>query len=198
MVAAVGVVGRPLELVLGRRDRVAERCHGVALLVELQVVEDAPQGGARVVLVEDHEAWDDADPVGVAAQDLHRGGVEGAHPHLARILAHEALDAAAHLFCRLVGEGDGEEAVRPDLVGGDEVGDPGREDAGFAAPRPREDQEGAFLVHDGFPLGRVETVQQGVGVGRGGIAGGHQDRVYRWLAGDPPPATRPTRPLNSF
>ena len=198
VVAAVRVVGRPLELVLGRRDRVAQRGHRVALLVELQVVEDAPQGGARVVLIEDHEARDDADAVGVAAQDLDRGGVEGAHPHVARPLAHKVLDAAPHLLGRLVGEGDREEAVRPDLVGGDQVGDPGRQHPGLAAPGPREDKEGAVLVHDGFPLGRVEAVQQGVGVGRGGIAGGHQDRVYRWLAGDPPPATRPTRPLNSF
>ena len=55
-VAPVGIVLRPLELVLGLRDRIAQCTDWIALRIEAELVEDALQRRPGVVLVEDHKA----------------------------------------------------------------------------------------------------------------------------------------------
>ena len=71
-------------------------------------------------------------------------------------LAEEGDDAVAHLAGRLVGEGDGQDAVGVDAALGHQVGDAVGDDARLAAAGPRQDEEGpAFHLHR-FPLGRIE------------------------------------------
>ncbi len=159
-VASVRDVLGPPQLALGLGDRLAEGWDRVALGVEPQLIEDAFESRARVVLVEDDKARRDAHPLRLAAQDAHRGPVEGADPHLLRLFADEHLDPRAHLPGSLVGERHREQAVRPDSPRGDQVGDPRGQDTRLSAACTREDQERSVAVRDGFLLGRIEVGEQ--------------------------------------
>jgi len=53
-----------------------------------------------------------------------------------------------HLARRLVGEGDGEDAVGTGAGGLDQVGDAVRDDAGLARASAGDDQQGAFDMPD--------------------------------------------------
>ena len=64
------------------------------------------------------------------------------------------LEARAHLAGRLVGEGHREDAVGRHPLRGDEVGDPVRDDAGFAAARAGEHQERPFGGATAAPAAR--------------------------------------------
>ena len=153
----------------GLRDAVAEGADRVALGIQAELLEYPPQGRAGVVLVEDDKARPDADPLRLAAKDLDRRRVERADPHLLGTLADKHLDPAAHLARGLVGEGHRQQTVGPDPAGGDQVGDPRRQDAGLAAARAGKDEERAVAVRDRLLLGRVEALEQGVNLSLGGI-----------------------------
>ena len=67
-----------------------------------------------IVRVENGEIGLEADQFGVAAQDFGRNRVKGAEPgHAFGDRADQHGDALLHLARRLVGEGDGENLVRP-------------------------------------------------------------------------------------
>ena len=86
-----------------------------------------------VVDVEDGEVAFQPDQLGVAAQDLHADGMEGAEPrHALDHLADDLADAVLHLARRLVGEGDGEDLARPGAAEAEDVGDAHGEHAGLA------------------------------------------------------------------
>ncbi len=68
-----------------------------------------------------------------------------------------ACDARAHLLRRLVGEGDGEDAIGLGDAAADEVGDAVRDDARLAGARAGEDQERAFRLEYSFVLFRIEA-----------------------------------------
>ena len=91
-------------------DQSGQYTRGPALLVDALGVEQLLDQPDLVGDVEDGEVALQADQLGVAAQDFHADGVEGAEPrhaldHLADVLA----DPLLHLARRLVGEGDGED-----------------------------------------------------------------------------------------
>lgn len=113
-----------------------------------------------VVGVEDDEVVGVVGEVeGFAAQNLGAGGVECAHGEAARWFAQQGLDAVAHFARGFVGEGDGEDAPGGDTLFLDKVGDALGEDAGFAAARSGEDEDGAIGGGDGEVLGLVEAVK---------------------------------------
>ena len=99
--------------------------------------------------------------------------MEGPHPHLLGNLADVRLDARPHLARRLVGKGDREQAVRPDLAGGDQIGDPGGQHAGLAGARAGEDEERPLHVLDRLPLLGIEPIQDLGQVGLNSRGGGH-------------------------
>ena len=69
----------------------------------------------------------------------------------------QRLHARPHFLRRLVGEGDGEDAIGFGDAAADEVSDAMRDDARLARPRSCEDQERAFGLFDSFPLFRIEA-----------------------------------------
>ncbi len=79
---------------------------------------------------------------------------------LREVVAQEAREAGAHLAGGLVRERDGEDAVRRDPRARDEVRDAVGDDAGLAAARAGEHEQGAARVRDGVGL---RGVQLGIG-----------------------------------
>jgi hypothetical protein len=77
-------------------------------------------------------------------QQTSAGGMKGTHPNVLTGSPKELLDAAAHLFCRLVGKGQGQDLPWGDTMGANEVGDTVSNDSGFTGAGPRQDQQGAI------------------------------------------------------
>jgi len=72
-------------------------------------------------------------------------------------------DAGLHLAGRLVGEGDGEDLVRPRAAGVEQMRDARGQRLGLAGAGPGEDEDGAVERFDGGALGGVEVVEIGRG-----------------------------------
>ena len=153
------------QLVLRVRDLAADAARGEALGVDVELVDAGLDEPQRVLLVVDREAARVAEPLGVGAQDARAGRVEGHHPHRPGAVAHERLDALAHLLRGLVGEGDREDLARPRLAGPDQVRDPVGEHAGLARARAGEDQQRPLAVQHGLALGLVQPLEQRLGGG---------------------------------
>ena len=105
-----------------------------------EILEDARDQRALIVVVEDDEVAAEPNALGVHAEQARAGGVEGADPHAARSAAGELLDALAHLARRLVGEGDGEDAIGPHATT-EQLGDAEGDDARLARAGAGEDQK---------------------------------------------------------
>ena len=154
-------VGRGvLELVLRRGDLVVDGGRREALGVGADLVEAALGQAAGVGLVVDREVARVAQARRLGAQDPRAGGVERHHPHRARGVAEQQLDALAHLLCGLVRERDREDLAGSRLAGVDEVGDPVREHPRLARSGAGEHEQRTFAVRDGLPLRRVESFEQ--------------------------------------
>ena len=85
--------------------------------------------------------------------------MEGGGPDGPAVIAHQVLQAPAHLLRRLVGEGDGQQ------VGGGhphfphEIGQAVGEHPGLTAAGAGQDEERPFGMKDRLPLLRVEVLQ---------------------------------------
>ena len=103
-------------------------------------------------------------PASIAALAEHAvaEGVEGADPGLGVAVRDELVDALRHLARGLVGEGEGEDLLRPRLLRGDEVGDAAREDGGLAGARAGHDEQRARAVGHRLELGGREPVEDAV------------------------------------
>ncbi len=96
------------------------------LLVDVLRLDQLLQETDLVVRVENGESGLQPHELGMAAQDLHAGGVEGAEPgHALHRLADEMGDPLLHLARRLVGEGDGEDLGGEGAALVEDVGDAG-------------------------------------------------------------------------
>ena len=73
-------------------------------------------------------------------------------PHAGDIGAEQRLDAPAHLFRGLVGEGDGEDFVRLRVAVTDQIGDAAGDDACLPGSGAGQDEERSFGVQDRFTL----------------------------------------------
>src|SRR5699024_6090197 len=102
--------------------------------------------------------------------------------------------ALAHLLRRLVGEGDGGDALGGHAPGADQVGDLLHDHAGLAAARAGEHEQGAVVVEDGFALLGVETVHGGTRERSGGRTAGTASPRASVVASHPvyPPGPRRT------
>src|SRR3712207_436585 len=120
------------------------RSRGEALeqyAVELLRRADAPEHAPLVVLVGDAEAALQPDAVPELAQQLGAEGVDRPRLHLRRPLAERALEAFGDLAGRLVGEGEGADAIRSEPEAFDEKADPLDEAERLAGAGAGEDEE---------------------------------------------------------
>ncbi len=81
---------------------------------------------------------------------------------------HQLVHADLHLVRGLVREREGQDLRRTRALGGDEPGDPARDDRRLAGTRARDDQQRSVAVHDRPALLGVEPLEQLV------RAGGHR------------------------
>ncbi len=148
-----------------------------ALLVDAGRLDHLLHQSQLIVGIENREAAFQADELGMPAQDLDADRVEGAEPaHAFDSAADQAADALLHLACRLVGEGDGEDLVRPRPARGEDVGDAGGQHPGLAGAGTGQHQHRAVQCLDGAALLVVDAGE--VGSGRAG-AGAGRNRAGR-------------------
>ena len=145
------------ELVLQVRDPGRETARGVALGIEIEVLDHHGHEPLRVGRVVDREVRGDAEPGGLPAEDAHAGGVEGHHPHRAGGGPDQRGDPLLHLPCGLVGERDREDLGGLHALLADEMGDALGEHARLARACPCDDEQGTAAMGHGFLLGRVEV-----------------------------------------
>ena len=100
----------------------------------------------------------DADGGPVAAQDAGAEGMEGAHGHLAALVADQGQDALAHLGGGLVGEGHGQDLPGLHALDADEVGDAVGQHAGLAGAGTGQDEQRPLGRGDGARLLGVEPL----------------------------------------
>ena len=163
-------------LLLGRRVRLAHELlrphHGVfrradlrenhvereLLLLDAQSLHDVAHQAARIVIVIDGELPGVAQKVRILAEHAHAHGVERAHPHAARAVRQQRLQALAHLGRRLVGERDGEHAPRAHVQIRHDVRDAVGEHARLARPGTGEHQERPLGGEHRLLLSGVERI----------------------------------------
>ena len=98
----------------------------------------------------DAEAMKRADAQEAMRRQGHAGGIKfGA-------VGQELPDALAHLAGGLVGESHGQNVGRPDSMLQEQIEDAAGDDAGFAAARPGDHEQGALEMRDGLLLGRCQ------------------------------------------
>ena len=147
-------------VVLGSGDGRVHRSRREPTGVDVEVAQHVRGETHRVGLVVDRERRGVTQPLGVATQDPHAGGVERRHPHLLGDRTDEPADALSHLGGGLVGEGDGQDLERRHTMLVDEMGDPVREHAGLAGAGSRDDEQGPLGVGHRLVLGGVEAFEQ--------------------------------------
>jgi hypothetical protein len=143
-------------------DQLLQELVAVARVVDREVARPPPRGPG--------ERGD------VPPQDARAHRVEGADPGPADL--KERLDALAHLRGGLVREGDREDLGGPDAALEDQPGDPARDHARLARPRPGQDQERPLAVRDGLALGRVQAVEEAGGRLGQGRRLAHEGRAF--------------------
>ena len=139
---------------LGVGDVPLDRLQLPVLVLEAALLERLFDDGGALLLGIDGEVRGKPALFGEHPQNLDAHGVNGAHPHAGDV--RHRVQALAHLVCRLVGEGDGENILRGHPFFGDEIGNAGGEHARLAAPRARQNQNCALGIHDGRKLFFVE------------------------------------------
>ena len=166
-VAAVLQVPGPATLVLLAVDEALHLARYPALLVQALLLEQLAHQAMLVVAVKDLEVLGQAGFAPVPAQQAMGDAVEGADPERASRDVEQRLDAAAHLGGRLVGEGDGQQALGCQARFLDQPGRAVGQHAGLAAAGTREHQRRRERRAHGRALRRVERVEEGVGNGHG-------------------------------
>ena len=179
-----GIVARDLfrrqRAVLPALDDAGQDARRPFLVVDplrLQELLDQPR---LVVGVQNGEIALEPDQLGMAAQHAYADGVEGAEPHAVGRAADQARHAVEHFARGLVREGYGQDLRGPGLTGQQQMGDAGRQNAGFAGSGAGQDQQGAARVRDGLPLLGIQPVEMRRGrdgaprrdrIGRSGVIG---------------------------
>ncbi len=139
------------------------------LVVQILGDDELLQQAELIVGIEDGEIGREAHDLGMAAQQPGGERMEGAEPPALHRPADEGRDPVLHLAGRLVGEGDGEQLLRPGLAGHQDMAEARRQHPGLAGARPGQDQDRAFGRLDGLTLGFVQQFE----IGRC-----HQGRVH--------------------
>jgi hypothetical protein len=173
MVVSLGLSGAHALLLVGV-DEMAQLARRVFLVVDVQVLQQAPDHRQLVGGIEDLEGLRQPGLAAVGAQQPVAQAVEGADPHAARVDRHQRRQPRGHLPSRLVGEGHRQDAVRPGLVGRHQPGDARGQHTGLAAAGAGEDQRMHRRQRHRLPLRRVQMGQE---VGHEAVL----SRKRRWL-----------------
>ncbi len=148
--------------VLPTVDQARKLARGPTLFVDIGRCDHLFQQAYLVVGIENGEVGLEPHQFRMAAQDLHRKRMEGAHPRQPFDRApHQPSQAFLHLARGLVGEGHGHDLIRAGKATGQDMCDPGGERAGLAGARPRQHQDRPLQRLDGLPLRRVQPVHIG-------------------------------------
>ena len=147
-------------LFLVRIDEVAQLARRVFFVVDIEVFQQALDHRQLVGRVENLEGLRQPGLPVMSAQQTVAKPVECTDPHAAHIDRHQRGEARRHLLGRLVGEGHGQDAVRPDLAGRNQPGDPRGEHPRLAAAGSGQDQSMHRRQGHGLELGRVQICQQ--------------------------------------
>ena len=108
-------------------------------LVKFEVFQHPADQPLLIFRIDDLEAFRQPGLVGVAAQQPVRQAVERADPEVIDRHVQQFLDTPAHLRSGLVGERNGNNAERRNILHLDEPRDPVHEHAGLAAAGARND-----------------------------------------------------------
>ena len=145
------------EMVFRHRYLVGHRIGLVHLVVELHLADDVLHQRAGIALVVDGEVRLVADGCRLAAQDTCEDAVESAHLQIAgTLVAHQSGDALLHLASRLVGEGQGEDIPRCQIVLLQQIGNLIGEDSRLARARTSYNQLSTVAPFHGLALAVVE------------------------------------------
>src|SRR5688500_14480990 len=91
------------------------------------------------------------------AKDAREHGVESAHPQVASVASHHALDPLAHFLRRLVREGQRHDAERIDVLALDKMCDAEGQHARLPRSRSRDEHTRPFRIYHPFPLWLIQT-----------------------------------------
>ena len=140
---------------------------GEGLLVEAHAAIGCFDDGELIVGVVDGEGFGEAgadgpERIAIAAEEADAEGVEGGELGAGGefVTVEEIADAVAHFAGGLIGEGDGEDGKRGDVLRGDEVRDALGDDLGLAASRAGEDEDGTIGGFYRFELLGVQTFEE--------------------------------------
>ena len=123
--------------------------------VQVPLFVDQAQEFIDVRIVQHQEAFGVADGVGVLLQHGDAEAVEGIDVR-GIVVSGQVVDAAAHLFRRLIGEGDAEDMGGQNAHLHDQVGVAGRERLRFAAAGAGDDAHETFGGSHRFELFGIE------------------------------------------
>ncbi len=121
------------------------------LIVEPRLLEQLLDELHLIVVVEDHEAAGQPDPLAELAQQARAGRVERADPHRIGPRSEQCAQAMPHLGGRFVRECDREDAARI-RAGIDQVRDPVDQDACLSRAGAGQHHQRAIAMLDGRPL----------------------------------------------
>ena len=137
--------------------RIAERPVGV----ELELEQVLPQEDHHLGTGQDAHVGRQAELQGVLADQPVAEGMERRDRRVRVPVGHELVHADRHLLGGLVGERERQDLRRPGASGGDEPGDPTRDDLGLAGAGAGHDQHRPVAVGDRAKLIGVEPAEQG-------------------------------------
>ena len=145
----VGFTGRHLfrhkAAVFPAVNEMGELAGGPAFFINVMGSEELLEQPDLVIRIEDGKAGFQPCQFRMIAQDLDADGMEGAKPgHALHHFADEVADALLHFARRLVGEGHRQHLAGPGLVGGQDMGQPCGEHAGFSGARTGKHEQRAF------------------------------------------------------
>ncbi len=149
-----------LALFFRRIDEVLRLARREPFFVDVERLQDALDRRVLVLRIEDLKELRQAGVAVMRAQEAVAQAVKGADPHPAGVDRQHRRDAREHFLCRLVGEGDGEDAVRADVPGLDEPGDASGENARLARAGAGEDQRRLVGKGDRGELLGVEVFKE--------------------------------------
>ena len=131
--------------VLPAVNEMGELAGGPALFIDVVGGEELLEQADLVIRIEDGKAGFEPRQFRMIAQDLDADGMEGAKPgHALDHAADEVADALLHFARRLVGEGDRQHLAGPGLAGGQDMGEPGGQHAGFSGAGAGQHEQRAF------------------------------------------------------
>ena len=180
----MGLAGRHL---VGRQpavfpavDMAGELARRPAFLVDAFGDDDLFHQAGLVVCVENREIGAQTGEFGMASQHLGTQRMEGAEPlHAFDGAADQRADPMLHLARGLVGEGHGENLVRPGLAGGQQMRQPRRQHPRLAGAGTRQNQNRPFQRFHRLALFGVQPFEIGRAHGRHRCrAGGARSRFF--------------------